>query len=194
MDQLAKEILDQDEDPLAGVHYTDLKPLAFSYIQQLVQTKWGVAVHSKDFYLVKLKLGPPKKFQHLTRAEEVVISRLRIGHTKVTKSHTLSRGPPTTCHHCGQTLSIDHMLLECHEGRVSLLNKSNLIHSNQQCGLVAFTWEQFHKNAQDFDIMNIRQLSIYDCWGIIHLSHLTFQVSVLQIRVHHWIESFTLHC
>ena len=32
------------------------------------------------------------------------------GHTK---SHILSRGPLTACHHCGQTLSIDHMLLEC---------------------------------------------------------------------------------
>ena len=30
-----------------------------------------------------------------------------------TKSHILSRGPPTTCHHCSQTLTIDHMLLEC---------------------------------------------------------------------------------
>ena len=39
--------------------------------------------------------------------------RLRIGHTKTTKSHVSSRGPPTGCHHCGQTLTIDHMLLEC---------------------------------------------------------------------------------
>ena len=31
---------------------------------------------------------------------------------QATKSHILSRGPPTACHHCGQTLSIDHMLLE----------------------------------------------------------------------------------
>ena len=78
-----------------------------------VQTKWDVAVHGRDLYLVKPTLGPPKKFQHLTRAEEVVITRLRIGHTKATKSHILSRGPPTTCHHCGQTLTIEHMLLEC---------------------------------------------------------------------------------
>ena len=63
--------------------------------------------------LVKPTLGPPKKFQHPTRAEEVVITRLRIGHTKATKSHILSWGPPTGCHHCGQTLTIDHMLLEC---------------------------------------------------------------------------------
>ena len=29
------------------------------------------------------------------------------------KSHILSLGPPTGCHHCDQTLTIDHMLLEC---------------------------------------------------------------------------------
>ena len=67
--------------------------------------------HGRDLYLVKPTLEPPKKFQHLTRAEEVVITRLRIGHTKATKSQIMSRGPPTVCHHCGQTLG--HMLLEC---------------------------------------------------------------------------------
>ena len=34
-------------------------------------------------------------------------------HTKSTKSHILSRGQPTACHHCGQTLTIGHMLLGC---------------------------------------------------------------------------------
>ena len=113
VDQLAKETLDHDIEPLVGVRYADLKPQVNSYIQQLVQIKWDVAVHGRDLYFVKPTLGPPKKFQHLTRAEDVVIIRLRIGHTKATKSHILSRGPPTACHHCGQTLTIDHMLLEC---------------------------------------------------------------------------------
>ena len=54
-------------------------------------------------YLLKPTLGPPKKFKHLTSAEEVVITRLRIGHTKATKSHILSWGPSTACQHCGQT-------------------------------------------------------------------------------------------
>ena len=113
INQSAKESLDHDIDPLARVHYEDLKPLINSYIQQLVQIKWDVSIHGRDHYLLKPTLGPPKKFQHLTRAEDVVITRLRIGHTKATKSHILSRGPPTTCHHCGQSLTIDHMLLEC---------------------------------------------------------------------------------
>ena len=113
VDQLAKKTLDHDINPLTTVHYADLKPLVNSYIEQEVQTKWDVSIHGRDLYLVKPTLGPPKKFQHLTRAEEVVITRLRIGHTKATKSHILSRGPPTTCQHCGQTLTLEHMLLEC---------------------------------------------------------------------------------
>ena len=84
-----------------------------SYSQQLVQTKGDVAVHGSDLYLVKPTLGQPKKFQRLNRAKEVVITRLRIGHTKAIKSHILSWLPPTACHQCGQTLGIDHMLLEC---------------------------------------------------------------------------------
>ena len=72
-----------------------------------------LCTHGRYIYLLKPTLGPPKKVQHLTRPEEVVITRLRIGHTKATKSHILSRESATTCHHCGHTLTIDHMLLEC---------------------------------------------------------------------------------
>ena len=113
VEQLARETLAHDIDPLANVHHADLKPLVNSYIQQLVQIKWDVVVHGRDLYLLKPTLGSLKKFQHLSRAEEVVNTRLRIGHTKATKSQILSRRPPTTCHHCGQTLTIGHMLLEC---------------------------------------------------------------------------------
>ena len=113
VDQLAKETLDHDIDPLTTVHFADLKPLVNSYIQQEVQIKWDVSIHGRDLYFLKPTLGPPKRFRHLTRAEEVVITRLRIGHTKATKSHILSWGPPTACQHCGQTLTIEHILLEC---------------------------------------------------------------------------------
>ena len=58
-------------------------------------------------------LGPPRIFKYLTRAEEIVITRLRIGHTKAINSHIVSRGPPTACQHCGQILTIEHIFLEC---------------------------------------------------------------------------------
>ena len=57
VDQLAKKTLDQDIDQLASVYSTDLKPLVNSYIQQLVQIKWDVAIHGLYLYLVKPTLG-----------------------------------------------------------------------------------------------------------------------------------------
>ena len=41
VDQLAKETLDQDIDPLANVHYTDMKPLINSYIQKFGSNQVG---------------------------------------------------------------------------------------------------------------------------------------------------------
>ena len=110
-DQLAKDTLDHDTDSQASVHYADLKPLVNYHIQQLVRIKWGVAVYGRDLYLLKPTLGPPKNFKNLTRAEEFVITRLQIGHTKATKSKISSRRPPNTYHHCGLMLTIGHMLL-----------------------------------------------------------------------------------
>ena len=53
VDQVAKETLDRlCINPLASLHYR-LKPLFNSYIQQLVQTKWDVAMHGRDLCLVK---------------------------------------------------------------------------------------------------------------------------------------------
>ena len=86
-------------------------PLVNSYVQQKVQIKWDVSIHGRDLYLIKPTLGPSKKLRQLTRAVEVVITWLRICHTKATKSHILSRGPPIACQYRGQP--IDHILLEC---------------------------------------------------------------------------------
>ena len=113
VDQLAKETGEHDINPLTTVHYADLKPLVNSHIKQEVQPN-GMYLYMVEICILwNETVGPPKKFQHLTRAEEVAITRLSIGHTKATKSHILPRGPTTTCQHCGQTLTLEHMLLGC---------------------------------------------------------------------------------
>ena len=69
---------------------------------------WFVSVYDRYMYLLEHTLEPPKKFQYLTRADEIV--RLQIGHIKATKSHILSR---TIRYHFRQILTIGHMLLDC---------------------------------------------------------------------------------
>ena len=93
VNQLAKESLDRDIDTMARDLHADLKPLIIYHIQQLVQNRWDVSVHGRTFHLLKATLGPPRKFRYLPRAEEVVITRFRIGHTKATESHISGEQP-----------------------------------------------------------------------------------------------------
>ena len=114
VDQLAKETPEQDLDTLANVHYTDMKPLVNSALE-VGSNQVGCSCTWQRSLSCETNTGATEEVPapNQARAEEVVITRLRIGLTKATKSHILSRGPPTGCHHCGQTLTIDHMLLEC---------------------------------------------------------------------------------
>ena len=51
-------------------------------------TQWDVAVHDNDYYHLQQKRWSSQKFQHLTRADKVVITRLRIGHNSLPPSPT----------------------------------------------------------------------------------------------------------
>ena len=73
----------------------------------------SVFVHGRNIFFLKLTVSTPNKFQPLNRAEEFVITCLRISHTNAIKSHILSIASPTTMPHCEKSLAIDHMLLEC---------------------------------------------------------------------------------
>ena len=70
MDQLVKYTFDHHVDPLANVHYADLKLLVKTYIQQEVKINWDVSIYRIDLYLLKPALGSNKKLQHQTTEEE----------------------------------------------------------------------------------------------------------------------------
>jgi hypothetical protein len=47
------------------------------------------------------------------RRDEVVVARLRIGHTRLTHGHLLSGNPPPVCATCDVHLSVPHILVDC---------------------------------------------------------------------------------
>lgn len=47
------------------------------------------------------------------RREQVVINRLRIGHTRLTHQYLLKKEPPPICLNCNTQLTIKHLLTEC---------------------------------------------------------------------------------
>ena len=55
----------------------------------------------------------PRLIHKLSRREEIVLSRLRIGHTRLTHSYLLKREDKSQCIGCDTQLTVKHFLLEC---------------------------------------------------------------------------------
>jgi len=65
----------------------------------------------------------------LTRRQEVILNRLRIGHTWLTHKHLMSKTDPEPCLSCGETPSVKHIICFCREHndvRVNLKLADNL--------------------------------------------------------------------
>ena len=112
-DMAAKESFDQDIT-VSQVPYTDLK----SHINFFISNKWQECWSScRDNKLLQIKptLGewPPGCRTRRSRKEEVVLSRLRIGHTYFSHSYILRREDPPECTACQEIYSVRHVLIDC---------------------------------------------------------------------------------
>lgn len=47
------------------------------------------------------------------RRNEIVINRIRLGHTRLTHSYLLTKTEPPTCDTCQKPLTVSHIILEC---------------------------------------------------------------------------------
>ena len=61
---------------------------------------------------IKPVLGKDNIYQSLWR-EEVVLTRLRIGHTRCTNSYLLKREDQALCISCNEPITVKHFLIDC---------------------------------------------------------------------------------
>ena len=73
----------------------------------------SVITPTNKLFSIKPVLGKNKPHTSLCRRDETVITRLRIGHSRVTHSYLMSRESQPVCDHCKRHLTVKHMLLEC---------------------------------------------------------------------------------
>ena len=110
-DVAAKESLDFNITA-SQVPYTDLKPHINSFIANKWQERWSSCPDNKLFK-IKPTLGVwPSGFRN-SRKEEVVLSRLRIGHTYFSHSYILRQEDPPECTACQEIYSVRHVLIDC---------------------------------------------------------------------------------
>ena len=111
-DNLAKKSLDLPTQNHLFCPVTDIhNHLHFSF-KRFLQSKWERTPHQ---HLIRIKptLGHWSSANQNTRLREVTLSRLRIGHTKITHYYIFEREPPTICHRCNVRYNVAHMLIDC---------------------------------------------------------------------------------
>ena len=92
--------------------YSDLKPRISQYVNSLFQAKWDICVGNK-LHEINESFLPFLKMYSDNRKEDIILTRLRIGHSRLTHKHYLVNEDPPECIPCNTPLTIKHVLIEC---------------------------------------------------------------------------------
>ena len=122
----------------------------FSVCQARWQQEWNLAgVGGNKLYGVKPLLSVKETYP--TRRGDVVLTRMRIGHTHLTHGYLMSKDHPPMCDLCNVQLSISHIFSVCHKyiTRLPLLdlqalfnirNADNMLTFLKNEGLISKIW------------------------------------------------------
>lgn len=117
-DKLAASIKDNIKISLK-LPYEDFKPAFRRAINKVWQSEWDREIDNK-LHVIKPCLEVWESSHHKNRFHEVLMSRLRIGHSRLTHLHLLCGEDAPQCEHCGKVVTVLHILWNCrhlHEQR-----------------------------------------------------------------------------
>ena len=113
-DRLAKAALTSSLAAHSHVCWSDLKPRLDTYICTAGQALWNNETRNKLYEILpKLKESLCNTTQSISRKQETVMTRLRIGHTWITHSYLLKKEDQPFCHTCDKPCIVKHILVEC---------------------------------------------------------------------------------
>ena len=77
------------------------------------QHNWDTGTTGRHLYSIQQEVGTPRTVKRSTR-EENIITRLRVGHTKLNKTlHLINKHPSVLCEYCQVQESVEHVILHC---------------------------------------------------------------------------------
>ena len=110
-DIAAKKAL-QNQTSDMTIPFSDFRHSVSKYIKNCWQNNWNTETHNK-LHNINPRIGLGVPLHSLSRREDVVMTRLRLGHTYLTHTHLLSNTPNPVCPACGTDLTVNHILLIC---------------------------------------------------------------------------------
>ena len=107
------------------VPYTDYKTSINAFIHNKWQESWTTCPNNKLFQIKPL-LKEWQPGYRKSRKEEVILSRLRIGHTRLTHSFILKKEDPPECIPCQERYTVKHFMIECVDLAITRTNFYNV--------------------------------------------------------------------
>ena len=83
-----------------------------SHFKKVWQEEWDTEVENK-LHSIHPALGLWPKATRISRREEVVLARIRLGHTHLTHAYLLKGEDRPECIPCACPLTVKHVLLDC---------------------------------------------------------------------------------
>ena len=112
-DKAAKDALSQ-EILHFKVAFSDFKPLMNNFIRNVWQQSWSDPVaQNNKLFTTKPRLSEWLPGLRTNRRKEIILARLRIGHTYVTHSYLLKGEEEPQCIACNESLTVKHILVYC---------------------------------------------------------------------------------
>ena len=85
-----------------------------TFIKRKVLSTWQNEWSNSGSKLLEIKPSiNPWQYWPSSRKSQVILCRLRIGHTKTTHEYLISKSETPKCNICQQTISVKHILIDC---------------------------------------------------------------------------------
>ena len=95
------------------VPYKDYYPSVRTNLLNRWQNEWTNTPQTNKLRSFRDSVRPWRSSHQKVRAHEVMLTRLRIGHTRLTHGHLMRGEPLPYCDNCIVPLTIKHILIEC---------------------------------------------------------------------------------
>ena len=109
-DSIAKRVIDHKMYEIK-LPFSDFKPRIYNYVNSVFQAKWNDCCRNK-LHEVNDTFHPSLKIYSENRKEDIILTRLRIGHSRLTQKHYLLNEDFPECIPCDCPLTIKHVLIE----------------------------------------------------------------------------------
>ena len=115
VDKAAKEASLAANIDFKHIPHTDMKKTISHYINSKWQEKWSSPslINNKKYRKIRPSVGMWISSSNPSRRYEIILTRLRIGHTRITHGFLFEGGRPPECDHCQVQLTVEHILVDC---------------------------------------------------------------------------------